>query len=693
MNKFKKRLVLFTIASSLYLGANIQAEAAPVFDKLTTLKQPDNTPVQVKITGDEYYQQIESTDGFTLCRNSDGWICYAELNADKSDFVATKEIYKDNTSERSLKEKHISIDKKSEDKKRDKVKKEIDSNKTDTSSNPKPSAAFASSALLSPSKATTNETTNTLTAPTASTENIKGLTILIKFPDEQSAISKNEINNFLNQSGYKGFSNNGSVKDYFSDVSGGKVNYTNTVTEFYTAKHPKSYYDGSNITDYHTSPELINEALNWLKSTNFDFSTLTKDSNNMAKAVNVLYAGTPDSGWSKGLWPHQGYLPKSFESNGIKIQKYELTNIGNDLSLGTICHENGHLLFGYPDLYDYNYKSNGCGTYSLMSFISNEKNPVPPDPYCRNVISGWNTPQNLNSVNNGTQVSLPSSSSGNQTSYKWTGSNPKEYFLIENIKKEGRYSTAPDEGLMIWHIDENGNNSNYSMTSTSHYKVSVVQADNKLQLEKKENYGNGGDLFRAGGNSKFNSASSPSSKWWNQTSSGLDISNVSNVGNNMTFVKSGTTATNTNTTSTESSSNLAAKAKVASSYCSNWESTTALNDGFTPTNSNDRSHAVYGNWPRTNAQWIQYTFDKDYTISKSDIYWFKDNGGIDVPSSYKIKYWNGSAWADVTKASGLGIKANAFNTTTFTPITTRSIVIEINPNNSKSTGVLEWRVY
>ena len=63
-------------------------------------------------------------------------------------------------------------------------------------------------------------------------------------------------------------------------------------------------------------------------------------------------------------------------------RQYQMSNIGKQLSLATICHENGHLLFGYPDLYDYTGKTAGCGTYSLMSYISNEKNPVPTDPYC-----------------------------------------------------------------------------------------------------------------------------------------------------------------------------------------------------------------------------------------------------------------------------------------------------------------------
>ncbi|WP_143315941.1 DUF6055 domain-containing protein [Clostridium sp. HBUAS56017] len=138
--------------------------------------------------------------------------------------------------------------------------------------------------------------------------------------------------------------------------------------------------------------------------------------------------------------------------------------------------------------------------------------------------------------------------------------------------------------------------------------------------------------------------------------------------------------------------NIASKAVVSTSYCSEWENISALNDSFDPINSNDRSHAVYGNWPETGTQWVQYKFDKKYTISQSDVYWFKDNGGIDVPKSYKIQYWNGNKWVDVKNAVGYGTAINQYNTTTFTPVTTNSIRIQVVSNGSASTGILEWKV-
>lgn len=152
------------------------------------------------------------------------------------------------------------------------------------------------------------------------------------------------------------------------------------------------------------------------------------------------------------------------------------------------------------------------------------------------------------------------------------------------------------------------------------------------------------------------------------------------------------TDNNTIPTPTIDNTNMAANATVTSSYTSPWENVSALNDGFAPAHSNDRDHAVYGNWPKKGKQWVQYDFDTNKTISQVDLYWFKDYGGIDVPKSYKIKYWNGQSWVDVEKAVGLGIAVDKYNTTTFTPVDTKGIRIEMESKKNTSTGILEWKV-
>ncbi len=73
--------------SAILLGVVIAAsnvEAAPVAGEVFEVKQPNGERVQVRIWGDEFYQVVESLDGYTLTRdNATGRICYAKLSADQ----------------------------------------------------------------------------------------------------------------------------------------------------------------------------------------------------------------------------------------------------------------------------------------------------------------------------------------------------------------------------------------------------------------------------------------------------------------------------------------------------------------------------------------------------------------------------------------------------------------------------------
>ncbi len=144
--------------------------------------------------------------------------------------------------------------------------------------------------------------------------------------------------------------------------------------------------------------------------------------------------------------------------------------------------------------------------------------------------------------------------------------------------------------------------------------------------------------------------------------------------------------------STNQPMNVAPRAKVTTSYVSPWETVVALNDGLDPAHSNDRTQKVYGNWPEMGTHWVQYDFDLAYTLSQTDVYWFKDGGGIDVPRSYKIEYWDGNAWREVKNANGRGTRADMYNTTTFDPVSTTKIRLQILSSSTASTGILEWKV-
>lgn len=358
-----------------------------------------------------------------------------------------------------------------------------------------------------------------------------GLCLLIDFSDAPATIARDEVERFCNQEGYTGFGNNGSVRDLFLANSIGRCRYSNIVAPYYRAQHPKSYYTNEQIPQPRRALELINEALSHWRVQGFDFSPLTADNEGFVYAMNVYYAGPVVNNWAKGLWPHAHHLDASVAlAPGRSAFDYQFTAMGSELTLGTFCHENGHMLCDYPDLYDYGYESSGVGAYCLMCAGGNlsPKNPIPISAYLKR-LSGW--AHSVTALVDGSQVTLEADSND----FALHARNGREYFLIENRRRSGRDAALPDQGLAIWHIDEDGDNSNEQMTASRHYECSLEQADGRFQLERQRGqYGDAADLF-AGAAARFANDTVPSSKWWSGVPSNLVIDQISPPGATVTF--------------------------------------------------------------------------------------------------------------------------------------------------------------
>jgi len=357
-----------------------------------------------------------------------------------------------------------------------------------------------------------------------------GLCLLVDFSDAPATIQRSEVERFCNEPGYTGFGNNGSVRDYFFESSLGRCRYTNIVAPYYRAKRPKTYYTDRLIAQPQRAYELIGEALAHHKASGFDFSPLTVDGSGFVYAMNVYHAGPVTNNWAEGLWPHSHHLgsPVSL-APGKQAFDYQFTAMGAELELGTFCHENGHMLCDYPDLYDYGGESSGVGKFCLMCAGNfDEKNPNAISAYLKR-LSGW--AGTVTPIEHGRQLTLRAGSND----FAIHARDGREYFLFENRKKAGRDSSLPDEGLTVWHIDEDGSNNNEQMTGARHYELSLEQADGRCDLEKSgSNLGDSGDLF-AGPTARFSDATNPSSKWWDGASSALTIDEISAAGESMTF--------------------------------------------------------------------------------------------------------------------------------------------------------------
>lgn len=358
----------------------------------------------------------------------------------------------------------------------------------------------------------------------------RGLCILVQFPDVHGTIARQEVDDFCNLPGYRGFGNNGSVYEYFLDVSGGRFQYRNSVVGYYTAKHPRSYYTDEKIPDGTRARELITEALLDLKTQGFDFKSLSADGEGYVYAVNVFYAGKRVNNWPKGLWPHSWSLARPLElAPGRRAFDYQITDMGAELTLATFCHENGHMVCDFPDLYDYGYESNGIGNYSLMCAAGDDpKDPVRVDAYLR-LKAGWIG--KVTTAADGMTAELPADGSEVLLFPK----SAIEYYLIENRFRQGRDATLPASGLAVWHVDERGSNNNEQMTAARHYECALVQADGKLDLERGKNQGDAGDLFSNTTQSVFSDASTPAARWWDGTASGLRLRDISAPGERMSL--------------------------------------------------------------------------------------------------------------------------------------------------------------
>jgi hypothetical protein len=137
--------------------------------------------------------------------------------------------------------------------------------------------------------------------------------------------------------------------------------------------------------------------------------------------------------------------------------------------------------------------------------------------------------------------------------------------------------------------------------------------------------------------------------------------------------------------------NKAGTATPSASYTSPWESVLAVNDGIDPPVSNDTVNRRWGTWPNTGQQWAELTWSGAQTLNAADVYFFDDNGGVRLPASYRLQYWNGSAYVDVS-AAGYPLAINQYNRVTFTQVSTTRLRVLLQ-SGTQSVGLLEVKAY
>lgn len=351
---------------------------------------------------------------------------------------------------------------------------------------------------------------------------IRGLTILVEFADLQSAVTAADVDALLNQPGYAANGNRGSVRDYYLTVSGGKLDYRNTVVGPVRLSRPQSFYEGTSLV-----PEALRLAVQGHGVNLADFDSRGEG---IVDAVNFMYAGR--TVYKDALWPHNGVEEIRFP-NGLRTHFYMLTSLGRervDLTIGTFCHESGHLLCRWPDQYDYGKRdgdfeaSAGIGRFCLMgsgNHLGSGRAPAAVCAYLRDLVD-WPTETVL--LNQPGHYELRQGDYARVHKYE-TGS-PNEYFLLENRTRTGIDVQLPGSGLAVYHCDTLGSNEWEEGTRARHYALALLQADGSLDLEHNRNDGDPGDLFAAVAGAALGDATIPSSRLWDGSSSGFTVADV-----------------------------------------------------------------------------------------------------------------------------------------------------------------------
>ena len=325
-----------------------------------------------------------------------------------------------------------------------------------------------------------------------------------------------------------------SVREYFTEVTHGLIDLQGDVVGPFRLPRTLAQYAHGASGIGGVTPNAQTMALDAVIASDptVNFTPFDNDGNGFVDAFIVVHAGGggEQTGNPGDIWSHKWILQGGARNvDATKIFAY--LTVPEDSKIGVCAHELGHLLFGFPDLYDTDGSSEGIGNWCLMaggSWGGGGDTPVHPSAWCK-ANQGWVSVDNR--TTNGT-VTIPDVKDSNSVLRLWKDGGPgNEYFLVENRQRTRFDGSLPAGGLLIWHVDESvSTNSN-----ETHYKVALMQADGRRDMELDNNRGDGGDPYPGSvGNTAFHNTSTPNSKSYSGVDTCVSVTAISAAGPVMT---------------------------------------------------------------------------------------------------------------------------------------------------------------
>ena len=358
-----------------------------------------------------------------------------------------------------------------------------------------------------------------------------------------------------------------SMRDYYLDASWNQLDIKGDVAEWTSAKRDMEDYvdklpekNPKNGGIYFPKAQkLVEEAVMNAHKNGIDFSKYDNNGDGFIDMLFIIYAGV---GFDTSLNinyinPHADNLknPITFNSGKKKytIKKYAIipelsSNNLKPCDLGCFCHEMAHIL-GIPELYNPDFTADlpnfspVMGNWCLMgsgSFADNGRTPTQMGAWCKTKL-GWVDPILIKGKPEKYIIPVVTDPAKKIYKIEVHETAGKEYFLIENREQSGFDQYIPASGLLIWHVDENRCLGEFPNSSKENYFLSLEQADGKRELEltMKDNVmdirGDAGDVFPGEAKNKnFDDTSKPNSKSYAGKKSGVQVTSISEPGNEMT---------------------------------------------------------------------------------------------------------------------------------------------------------------
>ena len=340
------RFIGFLIFTGLVFLTMPPALAVPASPKLLNFVQPDGTAIQLHLRGDEYFSWHETADGYVVVKDSpDGFWKYARPVAGKVEFraVAGARVGKTDPKRFGL-TKRLLPDAKL-------LRAQVQA--LHELLNGKAGASTLSKPVVQPPVISAGGVSPKISV--AGTKTIKNIVILAAFSNHWDSanntvlpaygiVDTNQFWKLYNQVGYSDDGAVGSVRDYYREVSYGKLTIDSVITMWVKLPREESYYGGNSGSSKGTNTaQMAADAITAAAAAGFDFSQADTDGDGWVDAIDIIHSGYDEAagGSTNAVWSIKGSLSSVMTENGVKIYNYHTEsalrdNVGTNITrIGT----------------------------------------------------------------------------------------------------------------------------------------------------------------------------------------------------------------------------------------------------------------------------------------------------------------------------------------------------------------------